>query len=73
MQLALRRLAAAHPTAVVRGFHDDVVVIAEPAELPSVLRTAAMAGAAVDAELAPAKCVGWSPAGASAPAGWPAR
>jgi len=73
MQLALRCLAAAHPTAIFRGFHDDVVVVAEPTELSAVLRTAVVAGAAVDAELAPAMCIGWSPAGAPTPAGWPAR
>jgi len=73
MQVALRRLAAAHPTAVVRSFHDEVVVVAEPTELSAVLQTTAVAGAAVAAELTLAKCVGWSPAGAPAPAGWPAR
>ena len=31
---------------------------------------AATVGTAIDAELAPAKCAGWSPAGAPAPAGW---
>ena len=33
IQLALQRLAAAHPTAIFRGFHDDVVVVAEPTQL----------------------------------------
>jgi len=73
MQLALLRLAAAYPSAVIRGLHDDVVVVAEPSELPAVPRSASAAGAAVDAKLAPAKCIGWSPAGAPAPAGWRAR
>ena len=73
MQLALLRIAEAHPTAIVRGFHDDVVVVAEQADLGGVLQTAAAAGAAIDAELTPAKCLGWSPAGAPALAGWPAR
>jgi len=73
MHLAVLRLAAAHSTAVVRAVHEDVVVVAALADLPAVLTTAAAAGAAVDAELAPAKCAGWSPTGAPAPAGWPAR
>ena len=72
-QLALLRLAAAHPSAVVRAVHDDVVVVASLEDMPVVLTTAAAAGAAVDAELAPAKRAAWSPAGAPAPAGWPAR
>jgi len=70
MHLAVLRLAGAHPTAVVRAVHDDVVVFAALADLQAVLTTAAAAGTAVDAELAPAKCAGWSPAGAPAPAGW---
>jgi len=73
MHLAVLRLAAAHPSAVVRAVHDDVVVVAPLEDIPAVITTAAAAGAAVDAELAPAKCAGWSPAGALAPAGWPAR
>jgi len=73
MHLAVLRLATAHPGAVVRAVHDDVVVVAPHSELRAVLRTAAEAGAAVDAELAPSKCAGWSPAGADAPVGWPAR
>ena len=73
MHLAVLRLAAAHPSAVVRAVHNDVVVVASLKNMPAVLTTAAAAGAAVDAELAPAKCSGCSPAGAPAPAGWPAR
>jgi len=73
MHLAVLRPAAAHPTAVVRAVHDDVVVVAALADLPAVLTTAAAAGTAVDAELAPANCARWSPTGAPAPAGWPAR
>jgi len=53
--------------------HDDVVVVAPHSEVHTVLGTAAEAGAAVDAELAPKKCAGWSPAGAVAPDGWPAQ
>jgi len=68
MHLAVLRLAAAHPSAVVRAVHDDVVVVASLKDMPAVLTTAAAAGAAVDAELAPAKCAGCSPAGAPAPA-----
>jgi len=73
MHLAVLRLATTHPGAVVRAVHDDVVVVAPHSELHAVLRTAAEAGAAVDAELAPTKCAGWSPAGADAPVGWRAR
>ena len=57
---------------MVRAVHDDVVVVTRHADLPAVLKSAAAAGAAVDAELAPAQCAGWSPAGAAAPAHWPA-
>jgi len=73
MHLAVLRLAATHPSAVVRAVHDDVVVVAPLEDMLAVLTTAAAAGAAVDAELAPAKCAAWSPAGAPAPAGKPAR
>jgi len=73
MHLAVLLLATTHPSAIVRALHDDVVVVAPLADMPAVLETAAVTGAAVDAELAPAKCAGWSPAGAPAPAVWPAR
>jgi len=73
MHLVVLRRAAAHLRADVRAVHDDVVVVAALAKLPAVLTTATAAGAAVDAELAPAKCAGWSPTGAPASAGWPAR
>jgi len=73
MHLAVQRVAEAHSAAVVRAVHDDVVVVVPHPELPAVLQSAAAAGAAVDAELAPAKCAGWSPTGAAAPADWPAR
>jgi len=73
MHLVVLRRAAAHPGADVRAVHDDVVIVAALAKLPAGLTTAAAAGAAVDAELSPAKCAGWSPTGAPASAGWPAR
>jgi len=73
MHLEVFRLAGTHPSAVVRAVHDDVVVVASLEDTPAVLTTAAAACAAVDAELATAKCAAWSPAGAVAPAGWPAR
>jgi len=38
--------------------------------LAAIMADAATVGTAIDAELAPAKCAGWSPAGAPAPAGW---
>jgi len=55
---------------LLRAFHDDVVAVGAPADLHSVMQAAAAGGAAIDAELSPAKCVGWSPSGAPAPAGW---
>ncbi|GAB0498744.1 hypothetical protein MMPV_010093 [Pyropia vietnamensis] len=68
--LVLRRLQDRHPGVLVRAFHDDVVAAGTPGELAAVMADAAAAGASVDAELAPTKCTGWSPAGAPAPAGW---
>jgi len=73
MHLSVLRLAAAHPTAVVRAVHDDVFVVVALADLPAVLRTAAAACAVVDAKLAPATCARCSPTNAAAPAGRPAR
>jgi len=73
MHLAVKRVAEAHLATVVRAVHDNVVVVAAHADLPAVLQSAADAGAAVDAELAPTKCAGWSSTGAAAPASWPAR
>ena len=73
MHLSVTRIAATHPAAVVLAVHDDVVVVAPLSDLPRVLRTSAVAGAAVDAELAPAKWAVWSPANARVRAGWPAR
>jgi len=70
--LVLWRLHAEHPGLPARAFHDDVVVVSAPADLPRLLGDAARVGAAVDAELAPAKCVGWMPAGAAAPGEWAA-
>ncbi|GAB0492089.1 hypothetical protein MMPV_003348 [Pyropia vietnamensis] len=70
--LVLRRLEAEHPHLLVRAFHDDVVVVGPPTALPPALADADRLGRLIDAQLAPAKCVGWSPAGLSAPAGWPA-
>ena len=70
LQLLLQRLRAAHPDVLIRAFHDDVVGVGAPADLHSVLAAAAAGGSAIDAELAPAKCVGWSPSGAAAPEGW---
>ena len=58
MQLAVLRVSAAHPAAVVRAVHDNVVLVSALEDLQNVLRTAAAAGAAVDAELAPAKSAG---------------
>ena len=72
MHLAVLRVAAADPSAVVRAVHDDFFVFVVLEDLPAILRTAAAAGAAVDAKLAPSKCAGWSLGGAVAPVGWPA-
>ena len=73
MWLVLERLRADHPSVVVRAFHDDVVVVGPPAALRGVLDAATRLGGGIDAQLAPAKCMGWSPAGGAAPPGWPAQ
>ena len=70
LQLLLQRLRAAHPDVLIRAFRDDVVGVGAPADLHSVLGAAAADGSAIDAELAPSKCVGWAPSGAAAPEGW---
>jgi len=69
---ALRRLAVENPRLLVLAFHDDVVVVGAPADMRSLLLDAARLGRAVDAELAPVKCVGWCPSGAPPPPGWTA-
>jgi len=66
--LVLARLRATHPGALVRAFHDDVVAAGPPEVLAAVMTDAAAMRAAIDAELYPAKCLGWSPAGVAAPA-----
>ena len=71
--LSVQRISEAHPAGVGRDVHDDEVVVTPHTDLLAVLQSAAAAGAAVDAELAPAKCAGWSPTGAAALAHWPAR
>jgi len=71
--LVLEWLRVDNPSVVVRAFHDDVVVVDPPAALRAVLDAAARLGGGVDAQLAPTKCVGWSPAGVVAPPGWPAQ
>jgi len=68
--LLLRRLRAAHLGVLVQSFHADIVAVGAPADLGRVMGAAGTAGALNDAELAPAKCVGWSPSGAPAPAWW---
>jgi len=73
MWLVLELLRADHPSVVVRAFHDDVVVVGPPAAIRGVFDAAARLGGGVDAQLAPAKCVGWSPAGVAAPPGWSAQ
>lgn len=69
MALVLDHLQATHPGLLISAFHDDVVAARPPAQLAALLRAAAEEGAKIDAELVPAKCVGWSTAGAPAPAG----
>jgi len=68
----LRRLAVENPRLLVLALHDDVDVVGAPADMGSLLEDAARLGRAVDAELAPAKCVGWCPSGAPPPPGWSA-
>lgn len=57
--LVLRRLQALHPDILVLAYHDDVVVVGPPEKMGAVLADAARLGREIDAELAPAKCVGW--------------
>jgi len=70
--LVLRRLSAEHPTLLVRAYHADVVEVGAAPALRTLLANAGRLGVAIDAELAPAKCVAWSPSGGSAPPGWAA-
>ncbi|GAB0497402.1 hypothetical protein MMPV_008734 [Pyropia vietnamensis] len=67
------RLARGCPRLLIRAFHDDVVAVGPPADLARFVGAAGVAGAAIDAALAPAKCVGWSPTPQAAPEGWPAQ
>jgi len=70
LQLLLQRLRAAHSDVLIRVIHDDVVGVGAPADLRSVLGAAAADGSAIDTELAPTKCISWSPSGAAAPEEW---
>lgn len=73
MQLLLERLteaSKAHPGVLLHAFHDDVVVAGPLGALARFLADATAWGASIDAELAPAKCVCWAPAGAPAQEGW---
>jgi len=70
--LVLRRLSAENPTLLVRAYHDDIVLVGAAPALRRLLADAARLGVAIDADLAPAKCVAWSPSGGSAPPGWAA-
>ena len=67
MMLVLMRLARLHPTHVIDAFHDDVRAVGPVEGLGAVLESASRVGALVDAELAPSKCVAWSPGTATAP------
>lgn len=73
LQLPLLRLARGFPRLLIRAFHDDVVAVGPPADLARFVGAAGVAGAAIDAALAPDKCVGWSPTPQAAPPGWPAQ
>ncbi|GAB0498699.1 hypothetical protein MMPV_010046 [Pyropia vietnamensis] len=73
LQLPLLRLARGCPRLLIRAFHDDVVAVGPPADLARFVGAAGVAGSAIDAALAPAKCVGWSPTPQAAPEGWPAQ
>jgi len=67
LMLVLLRLARLHPTHVIDAFHDDVRAVGPVAGLGAVVESAARVGALVDAEMAPAKCVAWSPGTTAAP------
>ena len=67
LMLVLLRLARLHPTHVIDAFHDDVRAVGPVAGLGAVMESAARVGALVDAEMAPAKCVAWSPGTTAAP------
>ncbi|GAB0497433.1 hypothetical protein MMPV_008766 [Pyropia vietnamensis] len=69
LQLPLLRLARGCPRLLIRAFHDDVVAVGPPADLARFVGAAGVAGSAIDAALAPAKCVGWSPTPQAAPEG----
>ncbi|GAB0498663.1 hypothetical protein MMPV_010009 [Pyropia vietnamensis] len=73
LQLPLLRLARGCPRLLIRAFHDDVVAVGPTADLARFVGAAGVAGAAIDAALAPAKCVGWSPTPQAAPEGWSAQ
>lgn len=73
LNLEFLRLSTAHQAAVVCGFHDDVIVAADPVDMAAILDKAASAGAEIDAELPLVKCAGWSPSGARHPDNWPAK
>jgi len=68
--LLLRRIRAAHADVLIGSFHHDDLAVGAPAALVRVMAAAGKVGALIDAELAPAKRVGWYPAGAPAPGGW---
>lgn len=67
------RLARLHPYHVVRAIHDDVVLAGPVNALIRVMEDLGSLGAQVDAVLAPAKCVAWSPARQPRPADFQAR
>jgi len=65
--LVLLHQARLHPTHVIDAFPDDVRAVGPVAGLGAVMESAARVGALVDAEMAPAKCVAWSPGTTAAP------
>lgn len=73
LPLPLLQLARRFPRLLIRALHDDVVAVGPPSELARFVEAAGVAGAAIDAALAPAKCVGWSPTPQAAPEEWPAQ
>ena len=61
--LVPRRQSVEHPALLVRAYNHRHAVVGAAAALRPLLADAGRLGVAIDAELAPAKCVAWSPAG----------
>ena len=72
MRLVLRCLTKESTKLLMVALFDDFVVVGAPKDMRTLLSDAARLRQELDAELAPAKCVGWCPSGAPPPPGWKA-